>query len=338
MARRQKDAELVRARDVRDDPREGGRRRRAKRAKPPKTDDGRMAVMDHLRELRRRLIAIVVIVAAGAVAGWFLYPHVLDLLKEPYCQIPGKYRASNTADDNSCVLVYRSVLGGFTTRLKVAVITGAVLTGPLWLYQIWAFITPGLRRNERKYTLWFVALSTILFAAGMTLAYLILPKALDVLIIGAGDGTAAQLDVGEYISFVTTLLVMFGASFEVPLLVVMANLAGVLKASWLKKSQRVAIFLIFVFAGVATPTADPFTMCAMAIPMVVLFELSVLFAHVHDKRKAERKAAEREEFLAHHPDDDVPSQIDPIPRGLDDDRRDTPRRQGGSRDTLSDIT
>lgn len=255
--------------------------------------------MDHLRELRRRVIIILVLVIAGAVLGYYLYPHTLTFLRQPYCSVPAQYRANLTGDGNAvgskCELVYFGVLDGFTTRLKVAVISGAVFTAPLWLFQIWAFITPGLRKNEKRYTLTFIAASTILFAAGVTLAYVVLSKGLKVLLSQAGFGTAALLTAPEYISFVTLMLVVFGAAFEVPLLVVMANFAGVLPAKLLKKSQRVAIFLIFLFAAVATPSTDPFTMCAMAIPMVLLFEAAVLIATVHDRRKARRKAEAKQQ-------------------------------------------
>jgi sec-independent protein translocase protein TatC len=189
-----------------------------------------------------------------------------------------------------------------------------VFTGPLWLYQIWAFITPGLRKNERKYTLVFIAVSTVLFAAGMTLAYLVLAKGLSVLLHAAGTGAQAFLTVNSYLSFVTLMLVIFGAAFELPLLVVMANLAGVLPAKALRRAQRIAIFLIFLFAAVATPSTDPFTMCAMAIPMVLLFEGAVLFAVVHDRRKARRKELDRQQEPAL--DDDTPSRIDPVPQPL----------------------
>jgi sec-independent protein translocase protein TatC len=272
-----------------------------------------MPVMDHLRELRRRLILIILIVGLGAVLGWYLYPHTLAFLRHPYCAIDYRHRFPGTKSAR-CDLIYTNVLDGFTTRLKVSVITGAVFTGPFWLYQIWAFITPGLRKNERSYTIWFIITSTILFAAGMALAYVVLSKGLNVLTGAAGGGTEALLTISEYISFVTLMLVVFGAAFELPLLVVMANLAGVLPGRFLKKSQRVAVFLIFLFAAVATPSTDPFTMCAMAIPMVVLFEGAVLFAVVHDRRKARRKAAERAE---EHLDDDVPSAVDAIPERLE---------------------
>jgi sec-independent protein translocase protein TatC len=281
--------------------------------------EGRMAVLDHLRELRRRLIYVVLIVASGAVLGWIFYIPILHFLEHPYCSVPAKYRyLGNTNNNNECVLVYSGVLDGFTARLKVSIIAGAVLTGPLWLYQIWAFITPGLRKKERKYTVIFIAASTVLFVAGMALAYLVLSKGLNILIQQAGVGTQAQLTITEYLSFVTLMLIVFGSAFELPLLVIMANLAGVLPASLLKKSQRIGVFLIFTFAAVATPSTDPFTMIAMAAPMVVLFELAVLFAVIHDRRKARRTAAEAAE---EHLEDDVPSEIDPIPQRIPGDDR-----------------
>jgi sec-independent protein translocase protein TatC len=295
-----------------------------RRKRPPKHPEGRMAVMDHLRELRRRLIISIVFIALGAVVGWYLYPHTLDFLKHPYCGVPEKYRfVSGGKNAPECSLTYHGALDGFTTRLKVSVITGMIFTGPFWLYQIWAFITPGLKKNERRYTITFVFLSTVLFAGGMTLAYLVLSKGLRILIEQSGYGTQAQLTINSYISFVTLMLVVFGAAFELPLVVVLANFAGVLPAKVLKKSQRIAIFLIFLFAAVATPSTDPFTMCAMAIPMVVLFEISVFVAVVHDRRKARRKLEER---AAAHLEDDVPSVIDPIPEAL-------PARQDSWSDT-----
>jgi sec-independent protein translocase protein TatC len=278
-----------------------------------------MPVMDHLRELRTRLIKIVVIVALGAVAGWFLYGPLLEFLREPYCSVPAKYRFTPTGPEK-CVLIYHGALDGFTTRLKVSVIAGAVLTAPLWLYQIWAFVTPGLRKKERKWTIIFVAASTVLFALGMSLAYAVLNKGLRILLSQAGYGTQALLTVNDYISFVTLMLVIFGAAFELPLLVVMANFAGALPAKLLRKSQRVAVFLIFLFAAVATPSTDPFTMCAMAIPMVLLFEGAVGIATIHDRRKARRKA---EELAAVHLEDHVPSSVDPIPERLDETTRAT---------------
>lgn len=271
-----------------------------------------MSVLDHLRELRRRLIVCVLVIAAGAVLGWVLYDHVINLLQDPYCSVPAKYRY-HSGNDGSCDLIYTGVLEGLTTRLKVSFIAGTVFTAPLWLYQIWAFVTPGLRKNERRYTVIFIVTSTVLFVSGMALAYLVLKNGLAVLLETGGEHAVALLTINNYLSFVTMMLLVFGASFELPLLVVMANLAGALPARWLVKSQRLAIFLIFAFAAVATPTPDPFTMLGMAVPMMVLFEAAVLFAVVHDRRKARRQAAERAKEQL---EDDVASTINPIPEPL----------------------
>jgi sec-independent protein translocase protein TatC len=281
----------------------------ARRANP----EGRMSVLDHLRELRRRLIIIFLIIAAGAVLGWVFYNHIIEILKHPYCHIDFHHRLG--AQDQSkaqCNLLFRAPLDGFLLRLKVSFIAGAILTAPLWLYQIWAFVTPGLKKNERRWTVAFVLSSSLLFAAGMALAYVTLTKSLDVLIVSAGTGVQAALDVTQYISFVVLMLVIFGASFELPLLIVMLNIVRVLPYKLLKRGQRVGIFLIFVFAAMATPSTDPFTMIGMALPMCILFELAVLWAYVYDKRRAKRLAAEESEQLS----DDVASDINPIPEEL----------------------
>ena len=276
--------------------------------------EARMSVIDHLKELRRRLIVVLVILALGGIAGWFLYNPVLEILKAPYCALPSGTRLNNLSDPNACQLYFRAPVDGFTIRLKVSLILGAIFTTPLWLYQIWAFVTPGLKKHERKYTWIFLLASTVLFLGGVALAYGVLYKGLSVLIGTAGSGVDAALDVTSYINFVVLLMLIFGAAFELPLLLVMLNVVGVLPFSLLKRGQRIGIFAIFLFAAVATPTTDPFTMCAMAFPMVILFELAVLFSYVHDKRKAARKAAARAE---EHLTDDEFSSVEALPEPLE---------------------
>jgi len=273
-----------------------------------------MSVLDHLRELRRRLILVMIIVAIGAIVGWLVYNPLLEILKQPYCNIPYQHRlGAQNQSGSQCKLLFRAPLDGFTIRLKVSVIAGAILTAPLWLYQLWAFVTPGLRRNERRWTIAFVATSSVLFALGMGLAYFTLYKGLNVLVTQAGTGTQAGLDVTSYISFVVLMLVIFGVSFELPLLIIMLNAVRVLPFSLLRRGQRIGIFAVFVFAAVATPSTDPFTMVAMALPMVLLFELAVLWCFLHDRRRARRKLAAQEEALS----DDVASTVDPLPEQLD---------------------
>jgi sec-independent protein translocase protein TatC len=284
-----------------------------RRIRRPANPEGRMSVLDHLRELRRRLILVMIIVALGGVVGWLVYNPLLELLKQPYCNIPYQHRlGAQNQSAEQCKLLFRAPLDGFTIRLKVSVVAGAILTAPLWLYQLWAFVTPGLRRHERRWTFSFVASSSVLFALGMALAYFTLYKGLNVLVTQAGAGTQAGLDVSSYISFVVLMLVVFGASFELPLLIIMLNAVRVLPYRLLRRGQRLGIFLVFLFAAVATPSTDPFTMIAMAVPMVVLFELAVLWCFLHDRRRARRQLAAQEALP-----DDVPSAVDPLPERLD---------------------
>lgn len=250
-----------------------------------------MSVMDHLRELRRRIVIVLILVALGAVLGWYLYPHTLEFLKQPYCDVPAKYRYQVPGKPNDCVLIYTQVFGGFLARLKISVISGIIFTSPLWLYQIWGFITPGLRKKERRYTVIFILASSLLFAFGVALSFFLIYRAMATLLRLSGEGTVGFFTVDSYISFVTMMLLVFGVAFELPLVIVLANFAGVLPARVLKRTQRAGIFLVFLFAAVATPTADPFTMIGMAIPMVLLYEGAILLAVSHDRRKARRKAA-----------------------------------------------
>jgi sec-independent protein translocase protein TatC len=273
-----------------------------------------MPLREHLIELRQRLIKAIFFLIIGAVAGWFLYPSILNLLKEPYCNIPIEHRATFGAPGSPCVLPFFGPLDGFILRFKVAGLAGAVLSSPFWLYQLWAFVTPGLRRVERRWTVLFVACSTLLFAAGAVLSYYTLGKALTLLVNTAGAGTVAVIEVTRYLGFVMTMLIVFGVSFELPLLVVMLNLVGVLSAQRLLKWQRMAIFLIFVFAAVATPSQDPISMSMLAVPMCLLFELAILFAWIHDRRKARREALDSFHDLS----DDEASPLDVTGSSLDE--------------------
>jgi sec-independent protein translocase protein TatC len=188
-----------------------------------------------------------------------------------------------------------------------------VLSAPFWLYQLWAFITPGLKRTEKRYGVGFVAVSTLLFAAGAVLAYISLSKGLQLLLGLAGDGVVVALTAQDYIGFVLSLLVAFGVSFEVPLIAVALNLVGVLPYTVLARSRRWIFFLTIVFSAFITPTQDPFTMLLMAGPMILLFEGAIQIARVVDKRRARREAIEGFHDLS----DDEASPLDARPSALD---------------------
>ncbi len=292
---------------------EGGRRvLRLRRRRPPRDTDATMTLVAHLTELRNRVAKALLALAVGTVVGFVWYDHgLLTFLTEPYCALPGELRLQG---DEDCRLVVLDVFGGVLLRLKIGVLAGAVLSSPFWLYQLWAFITPGLKRSERRYTVAFVAASTTLFALGALMAYVTLRKGLELLLSLAGDEVAFQLTAPDYLGFVTSLLVAFGLSFELPLIAVALNLVGILPYETLRRSRRWIFFLTIVFAAFVTPTQDPFTMLAMAVPMVVLFELAIQIARVVDRRRARRAAVEHFHGLA----DDDASPLDARPSSLDD--------------------
>jgi sec-independent protein translocase protein TatC len=291
---------------------EGGRPR-SRRRREPRDDAATMSLVAHLTELRNRVAkALVALLIATAISFWW-YEHGLgDFIRAPYCGLEPELRYGDA--DTGCGLLITDVFGGVFIRLKVAFLAGAVLSAPFWLYQLWAFITPGLKRHEKRYGIGFVAVSTLLFALGAFLAYVSLAKGLELLLTLAGDGVIIALTAQDYIGFVLSLLVAFGVSFEVPLIAVALNLVGILSHEVLSRSRRWIFFLTIVFAAFVTPTQDPFTMLLMAGPMIVLFEVAIQVARVVDKRRAKREALES----FHGLDDDEASPLDPRPSPLPD--------------------
>jgi sec-independent protein translocase protein TatC len=273
-----------------------------------------MTLVAHLTELRNRVAkALLALLIATAVSFWW-YEHGLgDFIRAPYCGLPENLRYGGD-DSGGCGLLITDVFGGVFIRLKVSFLAGAVLSAPFWLYQLWAFITPGLKRNEKRYGIGFVAVSTALFALGAVLAYVSLAAGLRLLLGLAGDGVVIALTAQDYIGFVLSLLVAFGVSFEVPLIAAALNLVGILSYEVLRNSRRWIFFLTIVFAAFVTPTQDPFTMLLMAGPMIVLFEAAIQIARIVDRRRARR--ADVEHF--HDLGDDDASPLDARPSSLDD--------------------
>lgn len=248
----------------------------------PVGPDGRMALSDHLRELRARIlrVALVAIIALGVALYFFDF--LYDLVYGPYQQAAEQLAEGTTFATTS------GAAGGLMLYLKLSGFAALVVTAPYWLYQIWAFILPGLHPHERKWSRVFVMVAGPLFLAGVLLGYVTLPKGLEVLIGLNPDGVTNLVDFNEYLQFFTRTLLVFGLAFEIPVFVVMLNLAGVVSGKSLGAHRPWIIVGIFIFAAVATPSADPFTMTFMAVPMVILFLISEVIARAHDRRKAGR--------------------------------------------------
>jgi sec-independent protein translocase protein TatC len=243
-----------------------------------------MTLAEHLYELRRRVVISVLAVVAGTIVAYIFHADLLRLITHPYCQLPVRYRLN----PNKCTLYASGVLDPFRITLKISLYAGVLVSSPIWLLQIWKFVTPGLYSHEKRYAVGFVTASVALFALGAGFAYLTLQRGLHFLLGFASGGLTSFLQFDNYLSFVVAMVLIFAVSFELPLAVVMLNLVGVLSAERLRRWSRGIVFGIFVFAATATPSQDPFTMLALALPMCLLYGVAVAIAIVHDRRAARR--------------------------------------------------
>ena len=242
-----------------------------------------MSLRDHLAELRRRVTVAVLAMVAGAVVGWFLYNPVMEnLIIEPL------ERASAHGQD--VTLTYRAIADAFNIKVKVAVYIGLVVSSPVWLYEIWAFITPGLTRKERRTSLWFVAFAVPLFLSGVWVAIMVLPKAVAFGAEFALEGSLNQPDAGTVITFAGRLIIALGVAFLLPLFLVGLNLMGVLSGKVMGKHWRLAVFFAFLFAAVVSPSPDAVQMIIMALPLVGLYAASVFISLFFDRRRAKRRS------------------------------------------------
>jgi sec-independent protein translocase protein TatC len=260
------------------------------RPRHPVGEDGRMALSDHLRELRARLLKSVLFLVVVFFISLFFFekPHdgLLGLVLGPYNDAREMLGASVQTK-----AYVAGATGPLMLQLKLCGIAAIVVSSPYWLYQIWAFVVPGLHESEKKWTRIFAAIAGPLFIVGVATGYYVLPRGLEVLIGFTPAGLDNLVEFGEYFSFLTRMLLVFGIAFEIPLFVVMLNLAGVLSGKALARYRPWIILGTFVFAAVATPSTDPFSMCMLAVPMLVLFLVAEMIARGVDRARGRRRNA-----------------------------------------------
>lgn len=258
-----------------------------KRSGRPKvaSPEDRMTLTEHLAELRSRIIRSLLAVVIGIIVMLAFYDQVLDFLRRPYealCDRKPKL---------TCDLQFIGPLEGFTTRLSICTYGGIVLALPIIMWQIWRFIVPALHTKEKKYAIPFILSSVVLFAMGAAVAYWTLTPALDFLISWSGSGVKANFQVSKYVSLVGLMIAVFGITFEFPVLLVFLQLVGVLTPQTLMKQWRYSTVIIFVIAAVITPSGDPYSMMALALPMVLFYVVSIVIGVVVQRRKRANQAA-----------------------------------------------
>ena len=251
------------------------------RGKPrnPVGPDGRMALSDHFRELRARLIRSALILVIAFIVAILFYDQLLTLVTHPYNQAQVMLKEKGVVS----TLVVQDATGGILLQMKLCGVVALIASSPYWLYQIWAFILPGLHEKEKRYSRLFACVAGPLFIGGVALGYFVLPKGLEVLISFVPKGAVSLLDFTKYFSFLMRMLLVFGIAMEIPLFVVLLNLAGVITGRTLGKHRPWIIIGTMVFAAVATPSTDPFSMLMLAIPMVILFMISEVICRILDR-------------------------------------------------------
>lgn len=268
-----------------------------------KSPDGRMPLIDHLRELRNRVVKIALAVLVGAIVGWIFYDRIWNFMQEPFCHAMANHEC--VAGETGHYLAFFGVLDPFYFKIKIAIFAGAIITSPIWLYQIWAFIAPGLYSREKRWTYAFIGVAVPLFGLGCFFAYFAMGRGLEFLMGMAAPGTATLFTADSYLSYWFAMVIGFGLCFEVPLFLVMLNMVRIVTHERFRKWRRVIIFLIFVFAGIASPSPDPLTMLMLGGVVVVLVEAAEVIIYLNDRR-----------YVRSHPDlyaglsDDQLSDID----------------------------
>jgi sec-independent protein translocase protein TatC len=242
--------------------------------------------MEHLRELRSRIFKSLLAIALGSIVGWVYFDQIFSFMVAPL-----KSAASDLAAKGLTVeLTFTSVTAPFTLQVRIAAMAGVVLASPVWIYQIWGFITPALHKNERRYAYAFIFTAVPLFLAGVGAALWVLPKGLELLIGFTPESVSNLLPVDTYLMFLVRTMIVFGIGFLIPIFIVALNLIGILPSSAIKRSWRWTVLAVFLFGAIATPTGDPISMMLLAGPMLLLILIAFGICALNDRRKARRSS------------------------------------------------
>jgi sec-independent protein translocase protein TatC len=256
-------------------------------AQPTSADTG-MTLVEHLTELRKRLIICVVAVAVGMIIGFVLYPWVFDFLLHPYKEVVRQQPSSSAIGGQ---LLQTDPLEGFGVRMKTSTYAGIAFAMPVILWQIWKFVTPGLYDHEKRYAVPFVVSALALFLLGAGLAYYTLPRALQFLVDIGGDDLVTAFSPGKYFQLITYMMLAFGIGFEFPIVLIFLQMAGILETDTLRRGRRFAIVGICVLVAVITPSGDPISMLMLSVPMVIFYEVAIVIGSIITKRQAARATA-----------------------------------------------
>lgn len=276
-----------------------------------------MPLREHLRELRSRLVKSAIAIVVAAIAAGFFFDQLFEILTRPY--VAGVGALLDEGEDINAELTLTGVADPFTLTLKVSLVSGIVIASPVWLWQLWAFIMPGLHDAERRWSKVFVAVAGPLFLIGIGTGYYVLPKGIEILIGFTPADVSNLISVTGYLNFVLRMLLVFGVAFEIPLFVLLLNLAGVVKGRQLGEYRAWIVIGVFVFAAVATPSTDPVSMLFLALPMTVLFMISEVLARFIDRRRGVSLESDYDKYddeeqsdleIPHNPDDERPSSLD----------------------------
>ena len=250
-----------------------------------------MSLGSHLRELRVRLSWSAAFILVGTVAGWFLFDPVFEILQQPLLEVTRERGID-------AIVNFGTVVSAFDLRIQVAIFLGVIITAPIWLYNLWAFVSPGLKTRERRFTLGFIFSALPLFLTGAVLAWTSLPGFVVVLIGFTPEGSSNVISASEYVLFAIRIVLVFGLAFVMPVLLVLLNFANLLTGKSILKGWRLAVFIIAFVSALATPTADPMSMFLLMAPLTALYFIAVGISLANDKRRARRQ----EKFLNEEPE------------------------------------